>query len=913
MNYFQTMKFKTFLLLLLGILFIGGTAYGQGSVQEELSRRNITLSEAQNMARQAGINPNNPTELRRFAKANGVPDSQINQWLEEMGMSNPEKPSGQIQDLRDTTVSSDEIEMVSDTTQIETQVQVEPEPEEEGLTNFGYKIFSSTPDAFKPDAIGPVDEGYIVGPNDEMRLTMWGATQLQYELEVDSEGRILIPNVGQLTVAGQTLKYLREYLKMRLSKSYAGLAKDPPTIFLDVTLTRLRPVRIFVIGEVDQPGGYTVSSYSTLFNALYAVGGPTQNGSLRDIKLIRNGEVVSTFDLYEFLLTGIDSGSIKLQNNDRIFIPQRLNTIKIRGPVNRPAIYEFKPGEGLEDLLHYAGNLKPEAYGKRFHVERIIPMQDRKAPSVAREVKDFNLMDVLNGELEYIPKDGDDIRISSISDRVEDVVYLEGAVFQPGSYEIQENEIRTVKDLILSADSLKGDAIKYKVEVIRTDEDLTQTMISLDLEKILKDDPYHNIVLRRLDRVRVFSRTELEDNYTVSISGAISNPDSYRWRDSLTVYDLLFKGKGLFDSESKEKVYLKRADLVRRTDNGRNSIVIPFNLEQALENKRFGTTKLQPFDEIKIYPNTVELIDDKFVVINGAVKNPGRYEFNENMTLEDILITAGGFLESSSLTKVEVSRLVKPEKAESKSLQFFWPLLGDELGNEFYHPSLADTLFTLAGNYKLEHRDYIYVRTNEFFETQQEIVLQGEVRFPGSYSLITENESLSSVIERAGGITSEGYPLGATLNRGGQKVVIELDDIIKGNKESDIIMKPGDTLSVPKTPNTVLVTGNVALDGYIKYKERERLSYYLDQAGGMLKDSYKYVRLEQPSGATYQVRRKGLFKPNPRVRDGATIRVIYEEPEPKTEQRPASEILQQSLALLTSTLTVIVLIDRAFR
>jgi protein involved in polysaccharide export with SLBB domain len=812
------MNFKKYGTLLLGILilmlangFNTTSLYAQSSVQEELSKRNLTLSQARQLARQAGVNPDNPDELRRFAKANGVSDEQINTWLSEMGMDSDElTPSTQVQDLRNLGVGTTDIkEYVPDNSKIQQLPDTTP-PVKGGLTYFGYNIFQNVADAFKPSAVGTVDDGYIVGPDDEMRLVIWGATELQYEISVDAEGRIFIPSIGQLTVAGQTIKELRSYLKIRLSKIYSGLTKTSPTVFMDVTLTRLRPIRVFVIGELENPGGYTFSSYSTLFNVLYGVGGPTVNGSLRDIRLIRDGKVITSFDLYEFLLRGIDSGSLRLQNNDRIFIPPRKSSITIDGPVVRPAIYELKEGEDLNDILKYAGGLKPEAYGKRFSVRRILPIDERQDPSIARIVLDYNLQEVLTDSQKFLPIDGDEIMILGISDRLENVAYISGSVYQEGEYEIGE-EIKTVKDLIQAADGLLDDAYMYRGELVRTNPNLTKTFFSLDLERILSGEDASNMILQRLDR-------------------------------------------------------------------------------------------------IQIYSNTVELISNRFVEISGSVANSGEYKFSENMTLGDLILISGGLTEDAYLGEIEISRLEKPEDETSKSVQIFLPLL-EEDKDKFYKPELLTELLKKADQFKLNHRDQVYIRGNSRFEPQKFIVISGEVKYPGTYTLLNENEKLTNILQRAGGFTSEGYAKGGKLTRNGSQVIIDMSKVKKGNNSDNIELLPGDEIFIPRVPNTVEVTGNVGLEGLVKYQPGEKVSYYLERVGGMRENSKKRVLLTQPDGSTWEVKRKGLFKDNPEVFDGASIRVLMKPEEQTQERLSPREFLQETTALLTGVLTVILLID----
>lgn len=898
-------------LFLLLFTMYSNPAVSQSSVQEELSKRNLTLSQARQLARQAGVNPDNPDDLSRFAKANGVSQAQIDVWLQEMGMDDAQA-SGQVQDLRDTSVSAADIVETTGVSSFQDVPTLSVAPKKDGLPYFGYDIFSNVPDAFKPSAIGAVDDGYIVGPEDEMRLVMWGATELQYEIAVDAEGRILIPSIGQITIAGQTIKELREYLKVRLSKSYAGLAKNPATIFMDVTLTRLRPIRVFVIGELENPGGYTFSSYSSLFNVLYGVGGPSVNGSLRDIRLIRGGEVVTSFDLYEFLLKGIDSGSLRLQNNDRIFIPRRKNAISVDGPVSRPGIYELKEGEGFSDLITYAGNLKPQAYGKRFSVQRIVPINQRKDPSVGRVVLDFSLESNLNAKGDYNPTDGDEITIFDISGRLENVAYIKGAVYQPGAYELSKNLV-TVRDLIIAADSLLGDTYLDKAELVRTNEDLTKTFISLDLEAILNNVPQSNIVLQRLDEVRIVSRTEIESEYTVSIEGAIQNPNTYPWKENFGVYDLLFKGKGLFDREQKEKIFLQRADLIRLNEDGRSTTIIPFDLLLALEKKGIANELLQPFDKIRIYSNTVKEITNQSVRIFGSIESPGMFEYSTNMTLGDLIVASGGFNEDAFLGDIEITRLIKPADENSKSVRFFVPLLSNINNKEdFYIPELLDMLIDQANKFELKNRDQVFIRKNPKFEVQSLVTISGEVTFPGNYTLLDENEKLSNIIKRAGGVTSEGYAQGGKLIRDSIQVVIDISKAISGKMKDDMELLPGDQIIIPRVPNTVKVSGNVGLEGLVKYSDGKKVSYYIDRVGGMRQDSEKRVLLTQPDGSTWEVKRKGWFKKNPEVFDGASIRVLMKPEEPINEKLSPREFLQETTALLTGALTIILLVDRVF-
>lgn len=808
------MCFKRTILFLLGIIVftLSSSLYGQNSIQEELSRRNLTLTEAQNLARQAGINPNNPDEIARVARANGVSEDQIQEWLIELRMRQFGDTSDGVQDLR--SLSNTTVVNIPDTLYGD-KAKSDSLKGPAGLEYFGYNIFERVPDLFKPNYAGPAGDGYVVGPEDELRLSIWGATELQYELKIDNEGRIFIPTIGQIMVAGERLSVLRESLRIRLSQSYSGLVKDPPTIFLDLTVTRLRPIQVFVLGEVKNPGGYTFNHNSSIFNVLYGVGGPKTSGSLRDIRIIRDGKIIASVDLYDLLLRGVELQNTPLLNNDRIFIPQRKNSIYLEGKVKRPAIYELNETEDLGDLLDFAGGLQPEAYGDRFQINRIIPINLRTDPSFARTVLDYSLSSVLNDEIKIQLFDKDRIEIFDISDTSDNVVKVTGSVNQPGMYELSE-KVKTVRDLILTADSLKDDAFTQRGLLTRTKGDSTTEVFSVNIEEALAGSPEHNIILEKRD-------------------------------------------------------------------------------------------------ELQIFRNTVQLIDSRYVNIEGEVNSPGRFRYSEKMTLEDLILKAGGFTEAAYVGDVEITRTTKTVSRAEVAQKIVYEIVPEiSSKDDFYSVDLFWPILDNASKFSLQHRDQVYIRSNPRFKEQKSITVLGQVEFPGTYTILTENERLSDLIGRVGGITPEGYPDGARLKRRGQDVVIELDDLLRGDKDADIFIQKNDTLNIPQTPNSVLVTGNVALDGFIKHRPNKKLTYYLEQAGGMQQDSYKYVQLTQANGATYQVKRKGLFKSNPIVEDGARINVVYEAPKPEADRKPASEILQQSLALLTSTLTIIVLVDRAF-
>ncbi|WP_022835855.1 SLBB domain-containing protein [Salisaeta longa] len=789
----------------------------------------------------------------------------------------------------------------------------------DSLQYFGYDVFNTIPQAFQPSPTGPVDDSYVVGPNDELRLTVWGGAEFQYDLQVDRQGRITIPSVGQYTVAGKSLADLRTDLRQWLGRYYSGLVSDPPTVFMDLMVTRVRPIQVYVLGAVPQPGGYTVSSYATVFNALYSVGGPLTSGSLRNIQVVRNGDVVDTVDLYGYLVGARAPNPVHLQGGDYIFVPPRGETVSIRGEVQRPAIYEVKPEETVSDLLQFAGGLTPEAYAQRFQISRIVPFAERDSTGIARTVLDRSLAAVRSDTAQVPLADGDEVRILSIrpdSDRVARAnipkVEVTGAVYQPGTYALGSG-LRTVRDLVQRADGLTGDAYKPRAQLYRIGPNLDFQVTRLDLRAVMDDVPTANVVLRPGDSLHVASVQAMRQERTVRISGKVRNPGTYAYRDSMTVGDLLFMAGGLYDRQFLKEVFLGRADLYREMPDGKTKRIIPFDLARALRGGGFATRNLLPDDEIRIYADSLQELKDRFVRISGAVKAPGRYTYYDNMTLKDIIVQARGFTEGASLRSIEVTRMVRDNDVKRRARTIIVPLNMPGATSQNVSFSVGDTTRAMrsADTFVLEHRDRVFVRTSPSFQPQRTVVVRGEVTYPGEYTLLRSDETLASVIQRAGGILPTGYPKGGRLRRNGEQVIVEIGRAIARKGDANLSLQAGDEIIIPPQPNTVAVRGNVANEGLIKHNPGKRVEYYLDRAGGA-QDDTKTILLTQANGATFRIQ-TGWFRVTPEVDDGATIRVIAKEPEPENQDDvDVGQVIQQTTAVLSSALTIIVLATRAF-
>jgi polysaccharide export outer membrane protein len=780
-----------------------------------------------------------------------------------------------------------------------------PGPKLEGLPYFGYDIFTTTPAAFEPNASGPVDADYQIGPEDVLRVSIWGQVEQQPEAEVDKEGRIFIPTAGPIVVSGLTLQKATTVLTKQLSRSFQGLTASPPTVWLDVTLAKIRPKRVFIMGEVKNPGGYTVNSYANVFNTLFAVGGPTTNGSLREIRLIRGDKVIAKVDLYAYLTGADKNNDIRVQSNDIIYVPVRKNTISLKGEVRKPAIYELLPNENIQKLLDIAGGALATAYLERIQLARIISFKDRQKNQFDRQIIDVNFRDILAKKKEYKLEDGDEITIFSILDMVKNFATISGAVYRPGTYQLQPKMRLT--DLIKQADSLQPFAYLSRADILRTRPDKTLQSIQVDLSKALKGDQANNILIDSLDQVKIYSKYDVEitDDRTVSISGHIKNPGTFPYSDSLTLFDIIFQAGGLQDSLYRAQTFLYRGELLRLSDDNLTKITVPFDLQSVIDSVPEANIPLLPMDEVIIHSIEMQKLKNDFVEIRGSVKKPGRYNLTNNMTLIDLLMLAGGYTEDAWAMQAEIARLDRKKQDDTISYIYFSDL-----------PDLRDTnavnSFTYFQNarkndFELKQRDHVFIRPDPNFQTHKIVSISGEVNYPGDYTLRTHNEYLSDVITRAGGPTTAAYIRGGSLFRNDERMNVDFYHVMDDPKgDDDIVLHNGDKIIVPKKPNAVRMNGQVNNPGLLGFIDGEDMWDYINRAGG-LTDSADYIILYHPNGNAEKFS-TGCFGGDTEVYDGSTIIATkIPIPPPEREGESVGQIIRDLFAIAASALTILVL------
>ena len=620
------------------------------------------------------------------------------------------------------------------------------------LKYYGYQVFDGDPTTFQSSTFGAVDPDYNIGPEDQIILMLWGESQFRQEFTIDPEGYVFLPEVGQVFVNGLTLQDLEKKFFLILSKVYSTL-KPPtgqPTTFMDISLGNLRPLRIIVLGEVEQPGAYSVSPSTSLSSSLYYFHGPTTNGSLRDIRLIRNGKLVGNIDFYNYLLSGNAPDDLRLQLDDVVFIPPRGKTVSVRGAISREGIYEIKETEGLRELLQIAGNISVNAYMKRIQISRIIPNDDRSILGMDRMLVDIDLNDLLNDNKNYKIYDGDDIEIFSIDGSERNYVDIMGSsINRPGRYQL--NEGMRVKDLIDTADGLLNNAYLNVAHIFRTNETLNSKIIPINLNKVIAEDKTDNITLQYMDKLIIYNNNILQNSFsTINITGPLKKEGRYNLDKDKTLGDIIIESGGFIPG-----IKNVRISVARINEKSFNPIIFffpdknssnPFiKIDEINESKnKLSTFLLKPNDVINIYSDPLGK-SPKMISVFGAVYYPGSYPISKNgERISDIISRAGGILPEGYPMASSFTR-------ENKEIRLsFEKILKNYSSKE---------------NFEIMDGDRIFISTKPNY-----VEVVGEVNNPGFFQYF-ESSSLKDYLDIAGGLTvdSERREIWVTYPDGSSK------------------------------------------------------------------------------------------------------------------------------------------------
>ena len=612
---------------------------------------------------------------------------------------------------------------------------------------FGRNIFNTRNLTFEPSVNLATPANYRLGPGDEVIIDIWGASQNTIRQQISPEGTINIQKIGPVNLSGMTVSAANDYLKGALNKIYNGLNNTTdPTSDIRLTLGNIRTIQINVMGEVVQPGTYALSSFSTVFHALYRAGGVSDIGSLRNVQLVRNGKNIATIDVYEFIMKGNTQDDIRLQEGDVVIVPAYDVLVKISGKVKRPMRFEMKKDENLATLIKYAGGFEADAYTRSLRVVR----QNGEEYEV-NTVKDMDYSI-------YTMRNGDVVTAEAILNRFTNKLEIRGAVYRPGIYQLS-GKLNTIRELVHEAQGLTGDAFLNRAVLYRQREDLTSEVVQIDIKSIM-DGTSPNLALMKNDILYIPSIHDLEDRGNVTVHGEVAQPDSYPYAD--------------------------------------------------------------------------------------------------NMTLEDLIIQAGGLKEAASTVRIDISRRIKNPRSTADN---------DTIG-QMYTFSLKDG-FVIDGQpgFILEPYDQVYVRRSPGYQAQQNVAIEGEILFGGNYAMTSREERLSDLVNKAGGPTNYAYLRGAKLTRVanasekkrmgdvirlmsrqlGEAMIdslgirvedtftvgIDLEKALSNPKSNaDLVLREGDVISIPKNTNTVTINGAVMVPNTVSYMKGKNVDYYLNQAGG---------------------------------------------------------------------------------
>ena len=599
----------------------------RGVTKEQVSRIQQKYSESNTVSNKSN---EMPSQLRQRTLVDDGGGQRRTTDYSEVGMLD-ETVGGRVDNRADNTATTDNASQI-----------------------FGHDVFTNRNLTFEPsiNLATPVD--YRLGPGDEVIIDVWGASENTIRQSISPEGTIQVSGLGPVQLSGMTVKDANAYLQREFSKIYSGISGSEPTSQIKLTLGDIRTIQINIMGEVAVPGTYTLSSFSSVFHALYRAGGVNKIGSLRSIKVVRNGKTIADLDVYDYLMKGKMKDDIRLQEGDVIIVNPYESLVRIAGKVKRPMFYEMKPTETVATILNYAGGFTGDAYKKAV---RIIRKSGRE-----HQVYNVDEMDYSVFRLD----DGDSISVDAVLKRFENRVEIRGAVYRSGLYELS-GTVNTVKQLIKKAEGLRGDAFLNRALLDRENEDLSHEVIAVDLGGLLKGT-VADIPLQKNDILYIPSIHDLKEEETISIHGEVANPGTFLFSKNMTIEDLLVQSGGLLEAAATTKV-----DITRRIKDPKSTSfssvlgkTYSFDIKDGLVVGGEGDFHLEPFDEVYVRKSPAYRKQQN-VVVAGEVLFGGNYALvKKNERLSDLISKAGGITPDAY---VKGARLIRKMTEEEQRRQ----------------------------------------------------------------------------------------------------------------------------------------------------------------------------------------------------------------------------------------------------
>lgn len=707
---------------------------------------------------------------------------------------------------------------------------------------FGLSIFQNgtAKKGFEPSLNIPTPQSYILGAGDELFIDIYGTSEQYYQAEINTDGSILLENFGPIFLSGVDISAAQSKIKNKLSKVYTELGGPSPSTFISVTLGKIRSINITVVGEVAIPGTYTLSAFSTVFNALYSVGGITENGTLRNIKVYRESKLVTQLDAYDFLISGDNKSNVRLQNNDVILVEPYTNRVVINGAVKRSAIFELKDNESLSDLIGYAGGFTEDAFSEQVNVIRNVG-------------KEKVVADVFENQFDiFTPKPGDVYEVKRVLDRFSNRVQIKGAVFRPGQYSIP-GEL-TIKQLIEKADGLKGDASLSRALIIRTNPDLSTENIPINLKDLISGTA-SDLQLQREDVVQIFSIYDLKEESYIEVSGEVNSGGVFRFSDHMTIEDVLVLAGGFKSSASESKIEITRRFGDAKAGNVSEVFVVDVDRDLSLKSGD-NTFKLQPFDHVIVRKNP-DFFVQKFVAIEGEVTYPGNYAIkNQTERISSLLERAGGV---NKYAYIEGATLLRKTEFHSEISNIEQKVQALEaLLNRYAEadPSLSES------------------------ELAQVARLNQQLNELDKQSLDIEGDPFYAKKERLREIVQRNALFGDVQLGNSDAIGINLKKILEEpNSKYDLILEEGDVLVLPKQQETVRLRGRVLYPTTVVYESNRNLKHFIHLAGGFgNRAQRKNTYVIYANGSVAKTKRFLFFKAYPQVSPGAEIIVPTKPP-----------------------------------
>jgi protein involved in polysaccharide export with SLBB domain len=765
---------------LLRLLFLLVVVQVHAQIPSDLSSvraSQISDSQLQQYINQAKASGMTPEQLEGEFMRRGLPPAEMSELklrIQQLSLTSSSEVQG-------NTAATPENNSKRSVAAIKAKDYESPEMIRQRSKIFGSELFSQSNLSFEPDLRMPTPKNYIIGPDDELLLNVYGMNLTQQNLKVSPEGTINVKYAGVVNVNGLSIEAATALLRSRLTKFYPGLLSGQTK--LQLTLATIRSIRVTLIGAINRPGTYTLPSVASLFNALYMSGGPAENGSFRNIELIRNNKVIQYADLYDFLLKGDLSSNLRLEDNDVIRVPFASLMVTLNGELNRPGIFELHEKETLQDAIRFAGGFKSKAFRGRITGTRYSDF-------------DKKVLDVGGNEMAaYKLQNGDEFYVDSLVNRYQNRVVISGAVFKPGAYALEDG--LTLRKLIAKAQGLKEDVYTGRALLVRTRPDLSKEYLSIELKPIMAGN-VEGQLLQREDSIQIASIFDLRDTAIVTINGAVRKPGTFRYEQGLSLKSLILKAEGYADEATGMGIEISRRKRDVDVNKSGSSIVELIRVDGDKDLSGNATdVELKPFDIVTIK-------EDPFykkqisVKVSGEVLLPAVYTLqSREERLSSLIIRAGGLLYTANISGAKLIRKKKEVIDTSEIKRLFQSVAKDTTKTKITVPEKSTTDVAIDLNYILKH--------------------------PGS--------------------------------------------------ADDITLEEGDELVIPRINNTVSINGEVFRPVDVMYEKGKTMSDYLSDAGGVTQSGLRNrAFVIYANGRSAKIAKPlGLFRSYPKIEPGANI------------------------------------------